>query len=97
MAIWYRPDATRSEWVQRRKSGRKPVQQVAVLKALDSEAVLGECTILDVSQEGARLAVTRPSDLPDAFILVLSRNAQVFRRCSVKWRSKSQVGVQFDH
>jgi hypothetical protein len=40
--------------------------------------------------------MARPADIPDSFILALSQNAKAFRRCHVRWRSETELGVQFD-
>jgi hypothetical protein len=58
-------------------------------------AVLGACLMIDISQTGARLTVESSDALPDQFILVLSHNGQLRRRCSVAWRSGSTIGVHF--
>jgi hypothetical protein len=71
------------------------MQQPGVLQAITGGSVLGQCIILDISEGGARLEVTRPVDLPDVFVLTLSRNAEVSRQCQVRWRSKTEIGVQF--
>jgi hypothetical protein len=56
---------------------------------------LSPCVILDVSQNGARLAVKEPFKLPQNLQLYLSPTAQSFRRCVVRWRKNDSVGVQF--
>lgn len=51
------------------------------------------CALVDVSQTGARLALRDSRNLPIEFLLVFG--ADLRRWCRVKWRSKTQVGVQF--
>jgi hypothetical protein len=48
---------------------------------------------LDISDGGARLKVSCPGELPDSLNLFL--NGKNFRRCHVRWRSATEVGVQF--
>jgi hypothetical protein len=59
-----------------------------------------ECTILDVSEGGARLRLTVPVGtaepiIPPQFTLSLSRQVKIFRKCQMVWRQASEVGVQF--
>ena len=95
MGLWYRAKSPRRDQGQRRVNGRKAMNQPALLKAIEDGSALGQCAILDVSEGGARLRVTRPADIPDSFILALSQNAKAFRRCQVRWRSETELGVQF--
>lgn len=53
------------------------------------------CTISDISQSGARLALDSDEELPDRFILLLSRNGDARRHCRVIWRTGAIVGVEF--
>ncbi len=52
----------------------------------------GSCTMIDLSKGGAKLKFTSTVDLPDSFVLILSRNRLVRRRCKVVWRSPKPVG-----
>jgi PilZ domain len=90
---WYRPGSARQDWVQRRKSLRKNIAVSAAIRDLERGTQLGSCQILDISEGGARLKVSCPSDLPDEFVLILY--GQMFRRCELRWRSATEVGVQF--
>lgn len=96
MGIWYRAPSKRNDWVQRRKDGRRSVRYTALMRSAEDGSALGPCMIADVSEGGARLVVLSPAGVPDTFLLALSRNARTFRRCTVRWRSKSEIGVQFD-
>jgi len=51
------------------------------------------CSLADVSALGARLSVDRPAMLPDEFMLVLRKDLR--RWCRIKWRSETEVGVEF--
>lgn len=77
-----------------RKSVRRNVRQGARMIHADGSD-LGLCLMSDVSATGARLKVEAAVNLPDRFILLLSQNGQVHRRCIVAWRSGNSVGVQF--
>src|SRR5262245_4027927 len=90
---WYRPGSTRKNWVQRRRAPRKEILLSGTLREIDSSVALCTCQILDISDGGARLKVGDPGDIPDGFLLVLYGKS--YRHCEVRWRSASEVGVQF--
>ena len=78
-----------------RKMPRAQVTQPAYIADEDGK-LLFPCTMLDVSAGGAKLQIEDDTkDLPDAFILVLSKAGQVRRRCKAVWRTSKTVGVQF--
>ena len=52
-----------------------------------------DCTIRDISKNGACLRVASPLGIPDVLELVLDDKIQ--QRCRVKWRKETQIGVQF--
>jgi len=53
------------------------------------------CTVLDLSDIGARLANELPLQVPDKFTLLLTADGGLRRQCEVVWRSESAVGVRF--
>ena len=56
-----------------------------------------ECSIYDVSEEGAKLAVGSSIEglqLTD-FFLVLSSTGLAYRRCKLAWVNGDQIGVIF--
>lgn len=80
--------------LEQRKNTRRFVRQGARMVRADGSA-LGECLMVDVSATGARLKVDTPGTLPDDFTLLLSRDGQLRRNCSVAWRSETAIGVRF--
>ena len=94
-AIWFRALSKRTNWVQRRKSVRRPTDLPALLRSTDNSVPLASCRVADISDGGARLKVERPADVPTDFILVLSLYGHAFRYCQVRWRSATEIGVQF--
>ncbi len=54
-----------------------------------------QCCVADVSQHGARLGVSKVNELPDYFVLRLSADGRVARRCMIVWRADTEVGVEF--
>jgi hypothetical protein len=79
---------------EKRKSARKSLDRVGWIAASEG-AEARECRIWDVSQHGARLGFERIHELPDYFVLLLSSDGRVARRCMVVWRSSDEVGVEF--
>ncbi len=53
------------------------------------------CTLIDISDSGARLAVEDIEGLPDKFHLAMSRFGKSGRSCNVVWRSHDEVGIEF--
>lgn len=51
--------------------------------------------MVDVSEQGARLALENPGELPEDFTILLSYRGFPRRRCHVLWRSSDHVGVGF--
>ena len=78
-----------------RRSGRR--QDLRYLARIESLADGGEvpCTLLDVSQSGARLMVRDPGVVPDEFLLRLAVGRQALRHCIVVWRDGATLGVRF--
>ena len=54
------------------------------------------CTIVDISDYGARLVIEGAHDLPDHFTIALTPSGFPQRACRLIWRSDSQVGVAFE-
>lgn len=57
-------------------------------------AIRIECTVRDLSNEGARLQVPRSVPLPDPFDLQVPQR-HLLERCSIIWRHGDEVGVHF--
>jgi hypothetical protein len=53
------------------------------------------CSIADISQSGARLALELDVELPDTFILLLTARGSTRRHCRVVWRNGMTLGVEF--
>jgi hypothetical protein len=51
--------------------------------------------IADISETGARLVLEGDFDLPDRFVLLLTRTGEARRSCRLVWRDGLTVGVQF--
>jgi len=77
-----------------RKKPRRSVNAVAFIYTIDGWPI-GECKTLDISETGAKLMWTSPDDVPVEFLLSLSRDGKVRRRCQLKWRQDNKIGVRF--
>ena len=80
--------------MESRKNPRRPVRQGAWIFPGGGFASI-PCMILDLSVAGARLKVDAGTKLPQQFILVMSRDGRLNRRCRTIWRDEDMLGVQF--
>lgn len=80
--------------MQNRRHKRRSFEAVARITAQDGSRPM-VCAISDISQGGACLRVERPDLVPDEFLLWLSGNGAVRRRCRAAWRSYDRVGACF--
>jgi hypothetical protein len=94
-ARWYQGREAAQVSVERRKGARQSIDLFAFVRSIEGSKLLARCKILDLSEEGARLRLDCPADVPQRFLLVMSTDGRAFRRCQVKWRSATEVGVQF--
>ena len=80
---------------EHRKSARRRVEHTVLITSAEG-AIIGECTMLDVSASGARLEFATDVAVPDLFILMLSKfDRKLKRHCIVAWRKEKQAGVRF--
>jgi PilZ domain len=54
-----------------------------------------ECTVRNISSNGARVDISSPVGLPEAFTLVIETD-HFIRRCHAVWSSEKHIGVAFD-
>jgi PilZ domain len=79
-------------FLEQRRSLRENVRFPAWIDLGDG--ALHDCTVLDVSENGARIMIAKPAKLPDELHLVLSGNG-TRRRCRLAWRSDEEAGLQY--
>ncbi len=84
----------KSNFVERRRSIRIQVQIPAWIDIGDGSRPLN-ATVVDLSDDGARITVASTADLPKKFWLALTKDKTKRRYCRVVFRSETQVGVQF--
>jgi PilZ domain len=77
-----------------RKSDRRVFRKPAAILNADG-SLFGMCTMLDVSVTGAKVKLEGATEAPNEFILLLSKDGKVRRRCKVLWRKETEIGVQF--
>jgi hypothetical protein len=53
------------------------------------------CSVVNVSAGGAKVILDQPMTLPENFVLALTQNGKVARRCRMVWQSSSDLGVEF--
>jgi hypothetical protein len=76
---------------------RKPRRQFHYTASIltDGKASPCRCAIADVSETGARLVLERACEVPERFILLLSRSGDARRHCRLIWRDDLTIGVEF--
>ncbi|HLN36892.1 MAG TPA: PilZ domain-containing protein [Xanthobacteraceae bacterium] len=77
----------------RRKPRRQFHYNAGVL--LDGTSPPHPCAIADISQTGARLVLENECELPERFILLLTRGGEARRHCRLVWRDGLAAGVEF--
>jgi hypothetical protein len=81
-------------FIEQRRSIREYVDFPGLIDVGDGSQ-LRSCTVLDVSEDGARVIVASSAVLPKEFWLILNKDGTRRRRCRMVWRSVTQVGVQY--
>jgi PilZ domain len=84
---------TRNNGDLRKKPRRHFHYGARILAAKDAPPIA--CTIADISECGARLALEQDATLPDNFILLLSEIGGARRQCRLVWRNGLSLGVEF--
>lgn len=77
-----------------RQDNRNKVDRTAWISVGDGRP-LRNCTLIDISDSGAKLALEEGDDIPDIFSLWLSRHGHPRYSCRVVWSSQNKIGVQF--
>jgi hypothetical protein len=54
------------------------------------------CTLVDISETGARLIVHDVSTVPDRFTMAMTEQGVPRRQCRLVWRGAKEVGVSFE-
>jgi len=79
-------------------SEKRRVQRTRVLKRaqviLDDGSSLSDCTVRNLTNVGACVHLSCPSNIPDSFDLSFDFGHSS-RRCRVIWRAESTLGILF--
>lgn len=81
-------------FTERRRSVRVAVQLPAWIDIGDGSQLL-DATVLDISEDGARIMTSSSIQLPKKFWLVLNKDKTKRRFCRTVFRSGTQAGLQF--
>ncbi len=79
---------------QMRREGREEVGRRAWLD-IGADGLLFNCTLLDLSESGAKLAIDANDQIPAKFDLLLTRHGKPRYSCQVVWRNSEAIGVKF--
>jgi|HubBroStandDraft_2_1064218.scaffolds.fasta_scaffold1153573_1 hypothetical protein len=60
------------------------------------DAPIWDCIVMDMSDNGARIALDSLDDIPDRFMLMLGSRSGLAQPCCVVWRAGHQMGVRFE-
>jgi len=77
-----------------RQDNRNKVDRVAWIN-VGNDLPLRNCTLIDISDSGAKLALEEVGDIPDIFSLWLSRHGHPRYSCRLVWSHQDKIGVQF--
>lgn len=77
-----------------RKKPRRPFHYNAAIVTADAQRSL-LCHIADISESGARIVLESECELPERFVLLLTRKGEARRRCRLVWRDGLTIGVAF--
>ncbi len=75
----------------KRATPRREIERAARIELSDGSLV--DCTLADVSQAGARIAIEETAAIPDEFVLVLRDDLR--RHCRAIRRAEKFLGVVF--
>ncbi|MDD7908929.1 PilZ domain-containing protein [Pseudovibrio exalbescens] len=77
---------------RRRSRRRRTLKEGRVV--FNDHSVVIDCTIRDLSDEGARLLLETTQDIPDEFFLYIVQHRQR-AKVEVRWRTGDAMGVEF--
>ena len=79
---------------ERRRAQRQDMRWEGLIVGSEG-SIVARCMMVNVSASGARLILPAGTEVPDFFVLVLSKKGEVRRQCEVTWRREKSVGVRF--
>jgi hypothetical protein len=82
-----------AHFFNRRRFFRRVLQPAWIERAPSN--ILERCTLVNLSEIGARLTIMDVYDLPEKFALHLTRGSEPGRQCRVIWQRNHEVGIEF--
>ena len=79
---------------EKRRANRVPFERRAWIDLGDGTPAFG-CVLANLSDTGAKMLVPAGKELTADFVLRLSADGRVARKCRVAWKSGGEVGVTF--
>ena len=79
----------------KRKAKRRNLSQDGRIYTAHGEPIAA-CQVRNVSTSGAQLELTAESEMPKHFVLALSHDGRVQRKCQLVWQFATVVGVRFE-
>ena len=76
-----------------RRKGNRSKSLLGARIVFNNRASTIDCTIRNISDQGARLVFGSPVAAPDEFDLVISQK-EMRHRCRVAWRKADEMGVE---
>jgi len=77
-----------------RKSRRRDISTQGMIYDANGRAVM-PCSLLNVSETGAKLQLSQDVPLPRSFSLALTPDGNVRRLCQPVWQRSTVAGVRF--
>lgn len=77
-----------------RRNPRNKIDRPAWISVGDGNP-LRKCTVVDISNSGAKLILEDVDEIPDKFSLWMSRHGNPRYSCRVAWSGQNTVGVEF--
>jgi hypothetical protein len=79
---------------EKRQTKRTPIVHDGMIYGMDGTPIVA-CELRNVSATGAQIALAKEMEVPRSFLLALSHNGEVRRKCSVAWQFSIMIGVRF--
>ena len=80
--------------VHKPRARRQPVDRAGMIYGTDG-ARISPCRLRNISTTGAQIELRRETTLPKVFLLALSEDGRVRRRCTIVWQFSTVIGVKF--
>ncbi len=78
---------------QNRRASRRGYNDNAWIR-FDEAFGSRHCRLLDISRTGVRLTTINADEIPEIFVLLLSKNGTGYR-VRIKWRRGAEIGAEF--